>query len=215
MTIFITWVRNRIRRGFSPIVLVVGEQRIGKTCMALKLASMIDKNFSVEKQMFFDIISFARAVDKYKKRVLIVDEAGIELDTYRFSDIRQRCFSHIVQSQAYKQNTLFIVLPHSSDLAKCHRKYVKALLVVSGHGTYIFYRPFVPYWDMNEIEFKSRKIEYIYDVPLPPDYLYNAYKDKFEKQIKQDILEKEIDKLDRWLEKDKPKQKLNIPSIFS
>ena len=130
MTVLLDWAKNRIRRGFSPIILVVGKQRTGKTCTALLFASQIDKEFDVDKQMFFDVVSFAKAVNKYRRKVLILDEAGIELDSYRYSDTRQRAFSHIIQSQAYKQNTLFLVLPHSNDLAKCHRRHIDGYVII-------------------------------------------------------------------------------------
>jgi hypothetical protein len=214
MTIFLEWVRSRIRMGFSPIVLIVGKQRQGKTCMALRMAYEIDPNFDVKKQMFFDVITYAKAVDKYKRKILILDEAGIELDTYRFSDVRQRCFSHLIQSQAYKQNTLFIVLPHASDLAKCHRKHVDSLMVIPFRGSYIFYSPRVAYYDMNEINFMVKKIEHILQVPLPPSHLFNEYKTQYEKQIKQDILEKEIDKLDAYLKKKVGKPEQNIITVL-
>lgn len=213
MTILIPWAKARVRRGFAPIILIVGKQRMGKTCLGLRLAYEIDPFFDVDKQMFFDVISFAKATNKYNKKVLIVDEAGIELDTYRYSDVRQRAFSHIVQSQAYKQNTLFMILPHSSDLARCHRKYVDALLVVPRRGSYIMYRPTVDYWDMNEIDIRTMKMEIIDHVPLPPAPLFNSYKTKYEKQIKQGIMLGEIEKLEKALDKAIGKTKTEVPPL--
>ena len=213
MTLLTLWAKARVYRGFAPIILIVGKQRMGKTCLALLFAYLLDKKFSPDKYMFFDILSFAKATNKYNKKILLLDEAGIELDTYRYSDVRQRCFSHIVQSQAYKQHTLFIVLPHASDLAKCHRKYVDALIVVNRRGGYIMYRPFVDYWDMNDIDINVRKMEEIYDIPLPPQHLFLEYKRKFEKQIKKGIIEGEIDKLDKYFAKEEAK--LHKPKIIT
>ncbi len=211
--LLLRWARNRVRRGFAPIILIVGKQRVGKTCLALRLAYELDKKFDVDNQMFFDILSFAKAVKKYKRHVLLLDEAGVELDTYRYSDIRQRCFSHIVQSQAYLQHTLIICLPHASDLARCHRKYVDVLVVVPARGMYIAYKPSVYYWDMNEIDIRTKKIEVVYQTSLPPDHLFNGYKSKYEGRIKEDILTDEIERLDAKL--GMPKQKKEIPSILS
>ncbi len=176
---------------------------MGKTCNALELAYCLDPHYDPDKQMFFEVVTFARAVNKYRRKVLILDEAGIELDTYRYSDVRQRCFSHIVQSQAYRQNTLFMVLPHSSDLARCHRKYVDALLVVSSRGSYIMYRPSIQYYNMNDIDIFTKKIEWVIDIPLPPHHIFNKYKSKYETQIKQGILDMELEKLDTMLNKGK------------
>ncbi len=201
MTIFLEWAKARVNRGFAPIILVVGKQRMGKTCTALKLAYELDKNYDPDKQMFFEVVTFAKAVNQYKGKVLILDEAGIELDTYRYSDVRQRCFSHVVQTQAYKGNTLFLVLPHSSDLARCHRKYVDALLVISGRGSYIMYRPSIQYYNMNDIDIFTKKIEWVIDIPLPPNHIFSKYKSKYETQIKQGILDMELEKLDTMLNK--------------
>lgn len=203
MTIFLEWAVNRVRRGFAPIILVVGKQRMGKTCTALSLAYELDPDYDPDKQMFFEVVTFAKAVNKYRKKILILDEAGIELDTYRYSDVRQRCFSHIVQSQAYRQNTLFLVLPHSSDLARCHRKYVDALLVIPNRASYIMYRPSIQYFNMNDIDIFTKKIEWVIDLPLPPEHIYNKYKSKYESQIKQGILDMELEKLDNMLNKGK------------
>ncbi len=214
--LLLRWARNRVRRGYAPIILIVGKQRVGKTCLALRLAYELDKRFDADKQMFFDILSFAKAVKKYKRKVLLLDEAGIELDVYRYSDMRQRCFSHLIQSQAYLQHTLIICLPHASDLARCHRKYVDLLVVVPARGMYIAYKPSVYYWEMNEIDIHVKKIEIVYNTDLPPEHLFNVYKTKYESRIKEDILAGEIEKLDLHLDKisNKPK-KQDVPSIMS
>lgn len=196
---FVTWARNRIRRGYCPIVLVTGEQRSGKTCLALRFAYDLDPDFNPDEQLFFKVIDFAKAVMTKTRKVLVLDEAGIELDRFRYADARARCFSHVVQTQAYKQNTLFIVLPHNSDIAKCHKPYIKMLLVVRGHGHYKAYIPTTRYWDMNDMIITTKMIEEVYDVPLPPEYIYTAYKERYEKQIKEDILKGEISKLENVL----------------
>ena len=212
---FVTWARNRIKRGYCPIVLVTGEQRSGKTCMALKFAYDLDPNFNPDEQLFFKVIDFAKAVMTKTRKVLVLDEAGIELDRFRYADARARCFSHVVQTQAYKQNTLFVVLPHNSDIAKCHKPYIKMLLVVLGHGHYKAYIPRTRYWDMNDMIITTKMIEDVYDVPLPPEHIYNAYKERYEKQIKYDILQGEINKLEDVLNPKKIKQEAYASTLFS
>jgi len=194
--LFLTWARNRINRGYCPIVLITGKQRSGKTCLALELAYELDKNFNPDAQLFFKVIAYARAVMQNNNKILLLDEAGIELDRFRYADARARCFSHVVQTQAYKQNTLFIILPHNSDIAKCHKPYIDMLIVVRGHGHYIAYIPRTKYWDMNDMMITTKKIEEVYNVPLPPEHIYQNYKQRYEKQIKVDILEGEIKKLE-------------------
>ena len=197
--IVLEWARARIRKGYCPIILITGEQRSGKTCLALWFAQQLQRNFNPDEQLFFQVSKYAKAVHKFNNKVLVLDEAGIELDTYKYSDARQRCFSHVIQSQAYKQNTLILCLPHNTDIAKCHRKYIKMLICVTGHGRYKAYKPVVQYWDMNDLDITTSMVEEVHEIPLPTNDIYNAYKGNFEKQIKKDILESEIDKLDKKL----------------
>lgn len=216
--LFLEWVKMKQRTGFSPIALIVGEQRVGKTCTALYFAEELDKDFDIDKQMFFDVYSYAKATQKYNKKVLVLDEAGIELDTYRYSDFRQRAFSHIIQSQAYKNNTLLIVLPHAVDIAKCHRRHVKALMVVTSRRVVKWYMPFVYYNNMNDDDIKEKYLSITPNLPLPSKGVFEHYKSKFEKQIKGKILENEIammeSKFNRELEKTtKQSHRVHLPPM--
>lgn len=213
MAILLQWIRNRIRKNKAPVILVVGPPRVGKTFFTMSLCYMLDRNFSVSKNISFEIIDYAQAVSKNKFAFLCVDEAGIELDTYKYSDMRQRVFSHLLQTQQYLQNTLFIILPHGSDLAKCHKKYINAFLQIKGYGHYVMRYPIIPYWDLNNIEFFSKKIEEVWDFPPPPKHLQDEYRTYFESQMKEKILELEIDKLKKHLAKGLPKQPMQFQSI--
>lgn len=63
--------------GFSPIVLFTGRQRMGKTALAMRIASEINPDWTPDKFMMFRIEDFAEAYNKYSGEILILDEAGV------------------------------------------------------------------------------------------------------------------------------------------
>ncbi len=208
MTGIIRYLNNRLSKGKSPIILVVGEQRSGKTALALRIAYEVDKKFDIKKQMFFDIREFATAMHKFNKRVLILDEAGVSLDPYEHMSIKQRVYNHIVQTQAYKQNIIMLVLPFASEIGKQHRKHTSAIIECRGHGRYIAYAVMKWYSDLSLKPPRLMTIEEVYGVPLPPPHIWNTYLDEFEKSYKESILELQRGLLD--LKHSKPDAPLDL-----
>src|SRR4030066_134127 len=86
----ITYINIQRKMGFSPIILFVGRQRVGKTALALKIAYEVNHKFDIKKHMTYKIEDFAEAYDKYNNEVLILDEAGGPLDPYEHASITQR-----------------------------------------------------------------------------------------------------------------------------
>jgi len=110
MPLLLDYIKYQRKNGFSPILLFTGKQRMGKTSLAMATAEAIDPGWDPATNMMFKIEDFADAYDKLNNQILILDEAGISLDPYEHASITQRVYSHIVQTQAYKQNIVFLVL---------------------------------------------------------------------------------------------------------
>lgn len=195
--LIIRYLKHQLKTGFSPIILVVGRQRTGKTSLALRLAYELEgKDFDVEKQMFFDIPSFIRAIDKYTKKVIILDEAGVELDPWKAMDNRNRAYSHIIQTQAYKNNVIFICLPFASEFGKTHRKHVQAVIHCTKRGSYNLYSAWSWHPDLNFTKIRMTTVENVRKVSMPPEEIYNVYKNKYEKQMKKQIMDSELKKFE-------------------
>lgn len=202
-TILFSYLKNQLKRGYSPIVLFVGKQRVGKTAMALKFAYDLNPDFDLDKDLFFEVEKFAHAVYESNQRVLVLDEAGIELDPELHQSVAQRVYSHIVQSQAYKQNIVFICLPFASEIGKAHRKHVHAVAWVVAHGVYKLYSSSSWAASMSNVPPRLMHLETISDVPLPPAHIWEKYKTSHQHAFKQKILETEIAKINAKRERDK------------
>ena len=193
--ITIIYLRNMLRKKKSPIILICGRRRMGKTMLALRLAEEIQPDFDIKNQMFFEVSKFAHAINKYENKVLIMDEGGIELDPMRAFETKQIVYSHIVQSQGYKNNLIFLVLPVAIDFGKRHRYHVDAVIEVKGHGSFTLYRCNKWLANLNYSKITQERIESIKGVPLPSHHIKEYYLKVIEKDMKKTILEKEISKL--------------------
>lgn len=197
MPLLIPYIRGQMKKGYSPIILIVGRQRTGKTTLALRIAYELEgERLDVENQIFFDVEHFIKAIDKYTQKVLILDEAGVELDPFLAMNKKNRAYSHIIQSQAYKSNCILVCLPYASEWAKTHRKHISAVIHVKSRGYYSLYSAWSWHPDLNFTKIRMQHIESVRGVPLPPASIYNVYKTKYEKVIKQEIIQQELKKFE-------------------
>jgi hypothetical protein len=188
MTILIDYLTNQKRLGFSPIVLFTGRQRMGKTALAMRIASEIDPDWNPNEYMMFRIEDFAEAYNKHNGKILILDEAGVSLDPYEHMSIQQRVYSHIVQTQAYKQNIVFLALPFASEIGKNHRKHVDAIVEVIWRGVYKLYRTSSWRSDLSQKPPRLELMEIVGGVPLPPKHIWDWYAGEGQKIYKENIM---------------------------
>ncbi len=193
--LIISHLRKEIRNGYSPIVLFVGKQRTGKTFCALLFAYIFDKRFDTDKQMIFNIADFIEAVWKYEHKVLVLDECGTYLDPTMHLQIQQRAYAHVIQSQAYKQNIIFLITPHAFDFGKYHRKDVDSIVSMISRNEFGSMAKIysVDTWraNINEIKMRMKHQETLCGIPQPPNHIKNVYLGKYQGQQKGEILEKE------------------------
>ena len=191
--IIIDYINIQRKMGFSPLILIVGRQRVGKTAIALRLAyEIMGDKFDIKKHMTYKIEDFAEAYDKYSNVVLILDEAGIPLDPYEHMTITQRVYTHIVQTQAYKQNIVFLVLPFASEIGKNHAKHISCIVEVVWRGCYKLYATKSWHSDLSKRPPRLEKIEVVSGVPLPPPELWSWYKSQGQDEYKKSIMEMQM-----------------------
>lgn len=197
-TVLDLFIRNRMRKGRDTVILVCGEQRNGKTRFALrKCWDLEGKRFDVKKQLVVNCNDFLDRFKQFKRRNIIYDEIGKDLDPYRAMDDINRAFGHVVQSQAYRGNVLWLITPFITDVAKMHRKHVRAAVQMVGRGHYILWRPYVNHADFNENKIKKEAMEEIAGIPLPPKKIEKVYAEEFEISTKEDILDQEIKRVNK------------------
>lgn len=199
-TIFMEWLQNKVKRGETPLILVVGEQRKGKTALALRLAWEISQfrkvPFEINEDMFFKIEDFAYATQDKQNKTFVIDEAGISLDSYEHMSMEQRVYKHIIQTQAYKQNIVFLVLPFASEIGKQHTKHVHVILHVFDRGCYAMYRTIRWHNDLSQRPPRQELMERIVGIPLPPPEIWDEYKNKHQLKYKEEIMDLQIDMIE-------------------
>lgn len=189
MPLIVDYINIQRKLGFSPIILFTGKQRTGKTALAMRMAYELNKDWDPKKYMTFKIEEFAEAYDTYNKQILILDEAGVPLDPYEHASITQRVYTHIIQTQAYKSNIVFLVLPFASEIGKQHRKHINAIVEVLWRGIYKLYRTRNWYSDMSNKPPRLEVIETVRDVPLPPPHIWEWYIGAGQKEYKESIMQ--------------------------
>lgn len=185
------YIRNQRKKGYAPIVLFVGRQRVGKTSMAMRFAYELDKKWSLDL-MTFKIEDFVKIYDKHKRKIIILDEASVPLDPYEHQSITQRVYKHVIDTQAYLGNIVFLVLPFAKGIGKQHRDHVNIIVHVKARGFYTAKAVLSRHDDLSFQTPFSWIIEEVGDVPLPPPHIFDRYKNEFQEHYKKTILETQV-----------------------
>lgn len=117
-----------IRNMYSPIILICGRPRSGKSVFALFISNVIStilyyQWFSL-KDLYFFPKDLLRGINDYGNQILVLDEAGSSLNKRQWFTDFTFAFDQILQTQGYLNNVYIFVLPFASDLVKDCRKYV-------------------------------------------------------------------------------------------
>lgn len=153
--ILIGYIISQMRKGYSPIILVVGKQRIGKSFIAVWLAWRIHKFFHNQEEMkikdytYYDPITAIRRMEHMNIRPLIIDEAGAFLNKTEWYKKITIALDKIVQTQGYLCNCYIFVAPFGTDIAKTFRKHFSHLVHVRRRGVFSVKEIAKKYWDLS------------------------------------------------------------------
>lgn len=200
MTALHNFIYSQFRAKFSPIVLFVGEQRTGKTQTALRYAYDLQPRLTGDKfdfnlQFTSNATDFILQYNKCSNKILIFDETGADLDSYRSADAINRIFSHVIDSQAYKLNPVFLCLPFAVDFPKSHRKHVDAVVHIIRRGVHSIYATFSWHANLNDTKIRMLKIQTVINSPMPPKWLSDLYAKDKQVEEKEKIMDAQIQKL--------------------
>lgn len=131
---------------YSPIVIFTGNTQVGKSTVSWFLANKILATKENIKKPTFDewdykkfccqdLDEFINAVDKYDDSLIVIEEAGFQLGSKEWYSKENIIFNKIMQTQAYKHNIYFIVLPYACGIAKDHRRMIDFLIWVKRKNT--------------------------------------------------------------------------------
>lgn len=180
-----TTIRYRMDHRQNCIIIIVGQQRSGKTYAGLQLCEMYDPKFNKD-QICLGMKPFMKIVrSRRRNRWVLFDEVGVEFDNYMWFSIPNRVLKYVAETYASRGLHLVMTLPHLSGLLKqtrvlSHfiiRMYYPGAGMLVGIGT-DFIRPKVYYKHLQKLIFG-----------MPSDKIVKEYE-----KIKDDFLsQKAID----------------------
>jgi len=174
--IIIKYIKDKIKHGYSPLIVVCGGTNKGKSMTALSLALELDKKFNVRTNLFIDIKDFILRVLNAERQVFIIDEAKVFLDSAKWWSEFNQDFGNIIATQRYKNNVYIVVLPIVKKLAKEHRNMIDIIIEMKQQGyayTYLIKRRWS---ELREFEL-WRTFTGAMFVSMPPEKIVNEYKE--------------------------------------
>jgi hypothetical protein len=195
---FLIYLLDQLLKGYSPIVLVCGRQRAGKSSFALMVAIIIHwifyrKNYPIKEYVYFNAFDFIKKTISVTKKIVIIDEATKDLAKTEWYSIINQVVAKIIETQAYLTNIYIIVMPHASRLAPQHKIYIDLKIVMKYRGVAkIFFLD----KDYGELSGDIKRIVKnrwfgIWQLPKPPKRFWDLY-DKYSKERKREIAQEEI-----------------------
>lgn len=136
---FIPALFNDVMNGYSPIIVVCGRPRTGKSKFALFLANLCSvflylKEFTYKGNVFFFPRNLLKSISDFGYEIKMQDESGKDLNKRKYISELTFAFDQIIQTQGLLVNIYIFVLPFASDLVKDLRKYVDYICHVHKRG---------------------------------------------------------------------------------
>jgi hypothetical protein len=147
-------IAERYNAGYSPIVVVCGKMRVGKTTKAYLFANWLSQMIFKKKWDWENntIISLDQVIEKLESKnpeIMVMDEVQRMLSKKDFMKSESRLFSKLMTSQAYKHYILILILPRACDLGQDHIANVNYVIPVHTRKMCYPYRLETNNWDIS------------------------------------------------------------------
>lgn len=147
--IFLHKLFTRLKAGYSQLIIICGQQRIGKSFIAIWLAYIYmilqNKDFDPKKHTFYDPMKSIEGLGGIDRQPLVVDEAGSLLTKREWYKKTHIALDRMIQTQGYKTMLFIFVSPFTSDIDKTFQKHFDFQLRVDGRGRYKAFQIFKKY----------------------------------------------------------------------
>lgn len=156
---FISQVFRKLKKGYSPTIGICGNQRVGKSFIALwichTMCCLFGKKFDVENNTFYEPIKAIKDLEHKSREPLLIDEASDVLDVREWYEQTHQALKSIINTQAYKTMLYIFISPFIADIDKSFTKHFDFLIRVDDRGRYKTFR-FVKRYD----EINIKKVVY-------------------------------------------------------
>jgi len=204
----INGICNDVNKGYAPVVVISGQMGKGKSMAALELARILHNEIhlmqeeltpdNIQDHLFYNVVPFLKFVYNNKRKVAIIDEAGVNLNSKDFHDKFNRKVDKTIQTMRKNNNVYIFVTPRIMDLDKSIRNFIDYKIEAIGKGVLKPTKIKAKHAKLNSrgSNVNSYPIYKPYWKPdLPPNDLVKAYRDK-EEDWKDDSLLEDIEELE-------------------
>lgn len=137
-----------IQDGYSPIILICGRQRIGKTRFGVTLANIFSvflyyQWLNPDESFFLEPKRVLQNMTDEGYQIFVLDEAGASgsgINKRQWYSELNELFDYVLQTQGTLQNIYIFILPFASDLTTDIRKYVDYLMAGKKRGLFKSYK---------------------------------------------------------------------------
>lgn len=202
---FLNRVTNRLNKGYSPIIVITGQERAGKSELAELilyhlhnttnvLKGEIDRE-SIKDHLTYDVLEFIEFIQENRRTGIIVDEAGSLLKATKHNTDYNEAADEVIQTMGYKNNVYIFISPQYTRLDKKIRTKADIVLEVIGRGKVKATGINTNYGKIRTAEKELRKVPLPPFTPnRPPSGIRKGYDEK-EKEFKDTNLETKREEL--------------------
>lgn len=184
---------RKMQKGYSPIILICGKQRIGKSFVGMWLAWRTLKFFHPEKEFepkrysFYDPLESIYAIEDRQMEPLLIDEAGALFNKQEWYNRVTLALDKIIQTQGFLCNMYIFISPFGSDIAKTFRKHFDFIVYVRRRGVLVVKKIPKRYDDLTDRVPRPYRVEQIklYKNVMPREVWasYEKYSMKKKKEL--------------------------------
>ncbi len=201
--IFLHKLFSRIKNGYSQMIIICGQQQVGKSFIGIWLCYLFmylqKKEYDPRKHTFYDPIRSIMGLENKNLEPVLVDEAGTILTKREWYKKTHIALDKMIQTQGYKTMLYIFISPFTSDIDKTFQKHFDFQIRVDDKGRYKAFQIFKKYDEFKHE--KSTRRMFLDDVRLKKK---NLPADIWDKYLPFSINEKEkmrIKTIDKHIEK--------------
>lgn len=197
---------QRLNKGYAPLVLIYGREGTGKTMTGLRIAHDLHNKFNVctgpwtPENMALDVTTFAKRVFGSVRQNLLVDEAGVNLNSREHYTVFNMSMDKIVQTQRFREHVYSLIGPEKREIDKrfIRKADVKVRCI----------KPGVVKVTVEKEDYTARsdtdttEVTKVWQPSLPPQDLIKQYRER-EREEKDRIMQEIIQKLEKEDQKQK------------
>ncbi len=190
----------QMNRGFSPLIMICGKQRVGKSFVSQLIIKWVLEAFSKydtydpTKRCFYEPKDMIRRLGDMYEDVANVDEAGSIMGRRQWYDQIHSVLEKIIQTQGYKTMCYIFISPFGIDIDKVFVKHFDFIIRVDYRGKFKVFRTIKRYDELNNykmIKLFMDDVTYnLRDVPADVWASYEKYsmdeKEKLRKKYAKD-----------------------------